>query len=554
MRHSYYYQHNGKSGAGNRRKANLKWFRGNFKTLWTNIKPDSAHLKHGDLADALFHAKSGILTEDALQHYGYDPESFRESDLPDFVDEDGNIIPAREQTQTSAISAPDTSQEHVPEPTRKRRPESPDELSLSEHTAKRPHIEDPVLDADAEGSPSYMPRCRPCGQSKEECDRQRPCGRCTSTGIGLAACISGDLEARKDNKILPDSNIEIDRLAAESNISSSVPAQAMRPPPPPPLVGEKRGSEETDEPQGHAAKRPRTDTGDANAEHHITTSHVPRPRQLEDQTGPDDESASLGRRKRETGDTGVSTNFTGGDSMSGPDQLKPSKRQATGASVELSKNDEQPQNAIPALPEQATSLSTSDVPSVTPSVTIHQKNLDDTTSSTRDSHNGIVTQPQPTGLRVNKQGGFSRLLLKFPIDPILRRMSNLQSELEETVQKLFAQIGRIHEFPCPLVEQPDDELEALYVRCWGAQWRTVFHECVNNNSFQASGVMASLISGFLLDNVLTQQGPLESVIRDVNKVLKAGGAIGQDLLSRINLQQKGKSHPENLNIHIINIV
>jgi hypothetical protein len=66
--------------------------------------------------------------------------------------------------------------------------------------------------------------------------------------------------------------------------------------------------------------------------------------------------------------------------------------------------------------------------------------------------------------------------------------------------------------------------------------------------------MASLISGFLLDNVLTQQGPLESVIRDVNKVLKAGGAIGQDLLSRINLQQKGKSHPENLNIHIINIV
>lgn len=89
------------------------------------------------------------------------------------------------------------------------------------------------------------------------------------------------------------------------------------------------------------------------------------------------------------------------------------------------------------------------------------------------------------------------------------------------------------------------------MRCWGAQWRTVFHDCVNNNTFLASPVIASLISGFLVDNVLTEQGPIEGVIREVTKAFEAGGAIGNDLLSRIELQQKGKLYSwEGLVLHI----
>jgi len=550
MRQSYYYQHHGKTGAGNRRKGTAKWVRSNFKFLWTNIKPESGHMKHGDLADALFRAKSQVLTEDALQHYGYDSKSFQESELPGFVSDDGNTPPSREQTQTSAISAPRTSQVNFPGSTLKRRSESPDELSLSDHAAKRPRIEDPVVLADAESSPLDMPRCRPCVQSNEDCDRQQPCGRCTSAGISLADCTSGDSAARKDDMIMPESNIGNYRRDAEANISSSLSAQAMPLPPPPPSIGEKRGLEEADDPQQHAAKRPRPGTGDADAEIHITTSHKSWSKLVDDQTEPDDASASLGKRKRETGDTGVNTNLTDDDAMRGPHPSKASKRQATEPSVELGKDDDQLQLTMPVLPEQTDSLLTSNVTSATPKVTFHQEDLDDMPSTTHESRDKDATQPQANGLRVNKQGGFSRLLLKFPITPIQRRMSDLQRELEETVEKLFVHIGRIHEFPCPLIEDPDDELEALYVRCWGVQWRTIFHECVNNNSFQASAVIASLISGFLLDNVLTQRGPLESLAREVRKMLEASGTYGQDLLARINLHQQGKFHPQIFSSHM----
>lgn len=548
-RHTYYYQHYGKAGAGNRRRATAKWFRSNFRHLWTNTKPESGYLKQGDLADALFRARSGAITEEALNHYGYDPDTFSESDLPGFISDDGRFgssLPPRVQGQASRVSAPQTSQDNLPGPALKRKSESPDELSLSEHAAKRPRTENPVVNADAQGSTFYMPRCKPCIESKDDCDGQRPCSRCTDSGIGLAVCTSGDLTAHKDETIVPESNIGNDQLDVEANISTSGSAQDMRPPPSSPLVGEKRGLEETGKAQQHAAKRPRTDIGDVDAEHHNATSDVPRSDQAEDQSGPSSVIASLGKRKRETGDTGINTDSNDDDAILGPEHPESSKHQATEASIEASKNNEQAQFDMSALSEQAKQLPSS-VTSATDSVPMIHKKAD-AISVTRDE---VVTQPPANQPPANKQGGFARLLLNFPVAPIRRRMSDLQEELEEAVDKLFACIGQIQAFPCPLVENPDDELEALYVRCWGAQWRTVFHDCVNNNTFLASPVIASLISGFLVDNVLTEQGPIEGVIREVTKAFEAGGAIGNDLLSRIELQQKGKLYSwEGLVLHI----
>ena len=82
--HTYYYQDRGRPGAKNTKRATFRKFRNSLQALWENVKPESRGRKDRDRVEALFTLKSEAITPRALRTYGYDPETFSETDLPVF--------------------------------------------------------------------------------------------------------------------------------------------------------------------------------------------------------------------------------------------------------------------------------------------------------------------------------------------------------------------------------------------------------------------------------------------------------------------------------------
>ena len=228
--HTYYYQDRGRPGAKNTKRATARKFRNSLQALWEDVRPEARGQKDGDRAEALFTLKSEAMTADALRTYGYDPETFSETDLPGFADDSGDELQSQEQTQTASTPAPQAQQaqqaqqahalslplkrnlesseetqqhaakrlrteEAIEDTDRNNRPshvprssrELPSEplmrtkegLQSSDgtqlHAAGRPQTsEDPVEQTNRRSHPLQMPRCRACIQSKKGCDRQRP--------------------------------------------------------------------------------------------------------------------------------------------------------------------------------------------------------------------------------------------------------------------------------------------------------------------------------------------------------------------------------------------
>ena len=157
------------------------------------------------------------------------------------MDEGGDFLQSREQTQTASTPAPEAQQVQVSVLPPRRKLESSDEPQ--QHAAKQPRTEeliadtdrnnwpsnisrssqelpstslmraeegsksldgnqlqaaksprigtpgDPIADAERNDLSSRMSRCRSCIQSKKGCDHQRPCGHCEAAGIGPEGCI-----------------------------------------------------------------------------------------------------------------------------------------------------------------------------------------------------------------------------------------------------------------------------------------------------------------------------------------------------------------------------
>lgn len=112
--HTYYYQDRGRPGAKNTKRATLRKIRNTILALWENLKPEFRSRKDGDRVEALFTLKSEAITARALKMYGYNPETFSESDLPGFVDDGGENLESREQTKTASTLAPQELQVHAP--------------------------------------------------------------------------------------------------------------------------------------------------------------------------------------------------------------------------------------------------------------------------------------------------------------------------------------------------------------------------------------------------------------------------------------------------------
>lgn len=321
--HTYYYQDRGRPGAKNTKRATFRKFRNSLQALWENVKPESRGRKDRDRVEALFTLKSEAITPRALRTYGYDPETFSETDLPVFVDEGDDNLQPREQAQTASTPAPRSQQAHTSVPSPKRKSEFSDEpqqhatkrvrteeliaetdrkdrtshssrspqelvpaplermeeeLQTSDGTqlqaAKRPRTSgNPVSDAGYKGSSARMPRCRPCIQSKKGCDRQRPCGRCRAAGIGVEGCIAAELPERGENQIATENN---DTTSPSNRQINHSPPRAPQVPLPGPSTGSKRGLESSHEPQQQAAKRGRFDNPVEITEHGKPSMKLPR--------------------------------------------------------------------------------------------------------------------------------------------------------------------------------------------------------------------------------------------------------------------------------------
>lgn len=119
-------------------------------------------------------------------------------------------------------------------------------------------------------------------------------------------------------------------------------------------------------------------------------------------------------------------------------------------------------------------------------------------------------------------------------------MKILQSDLREAVRAPLASVGRIDNLHCPLDPNPSTDLEDLFVKSWGSEWRLVSDRAITFNDFKPEFVITSLISGFLHDNILSQQVLVQRIAQSVTNLLQASGPLGEQYLHHMNLPATSK--------------
>lgn len=375
----------------------MKWFRGTvFRNLWKNTKPESR--QSGNVTDALFHMKSESITAEALQLYAYDPETFSESDLPGFSEDDGDDLDSQEQPKADSAPTPElpaqvlsskrrlessdelqqnmvkrarvesrntnTNRQHVetpsliegnvaskvpegpssqvpglpqelpPAPVRNKRRPEPSD-ELEQHAAKRPRKHTAIASTEREEGQRKLLRCKRCVQMKKGvCDRQRPCNDCKAAGIDIAGCTGEEQGIEEKTGSHLAPSTDSNTTASESK------GAAQR--------GDMRPGLDT--PQG--AK----DMGSDEVEVPTAFNHT---------------TASLGKRKREMNDNGIDAGLieTQASRVSGQPAMR--KRQATESSIDVSDPDGE---AIPPAPMPKS-------PTLCASNVTNGKNAKDTESS-----------------------------------------------------------------------------------------------------------------------------------------------------------------------------
>ena len=102
--------------------------------------------------------------------------------------------------------------------------------------------------------------------------------------------------------------------------------------------------------------------------------------------------------------------------------------------------------------------------------------------------------------------------------PARLNVTTLTSELGRSKRRLgdatynvldcVAVQNNLSSFPAALGPDPPQRLLNLYVRCWGEDWEKVRLKLTKDYMFPSPGVVMSLVSAFLYDNVLDQDASL----------------------------------------------
>ena len=339
-----------------------------------------------------------------------------------------------------------------------------------------------------------------------------------------------------------------------------VPPESSAPP--------KRGIEASNEAQHIAAEKPRVDTATASTNRGILSIKLPRCKrcikanaddcdrqrlcnnckasgfdvagcndaQQNDRVGhtaAQDAQASLSKRKRETNDTGTENVLAENQTTRVPGQPASPKRQAmrtSGGKVEARLAGEQPgivelvhKGAPPHVQDVTNDQSVIVAKNITESDTMNA-------TSTRTPYSQVEEQPE----------------VRFDLGALLRQMKELQKNVEHTALDLLTHIGYITNIPCSLDLKPSENLEALYVRCWGAKWKELAKDSLRRSNFGTPCNTMSLIAAFLYDKILDKQAYDKVVAQELITRLQGSGPTGEAILNALDWSERGKSHIKSL--------
>lgn len=531
--HTYYYQDHGRSGERYKKRVDTGKFRSSFKDLFsTRTKHTFRRSNPEDTADALFKQKSKAIMENALKEYRYDFGTFSESDLPAFVGDNADNLKSREKTRAS--STPVT-QAHAPMPAPKRKLVSSDEPH--EHPTKRPRTGDPITEADGNDPSAHMPRasqepssapllrakrglepsdesqqhaakrprtkapialpdheeastklprCRRCIQGKKGvCDRQRPCGSCKAAGYDLSGCI-----VEEQNH---DGNVRHPDTDTTNNITGPRSSREVQP-----------------HTMDTIINRPQNETHN-------------RSEESGDQTGSTHTTANFGKRKRETNETGTEAGLDETQAAHVPGRSGLSKRQATGSLIQVNADDGQARAAAPVLEN-----TTPNVPN-------------GTNNNTAVVADKTITSDQTDTTMNRKSDRIDKLPENLKnVEILVKQLKGIKRGVEDAAYGLLECMGHIKNILCPLDLNPSEQLEALYVRCWGAEWETTCTNYLRRGEFRMIGTTMSLIGAYLHEKILKRQAYDKEIAQDLITRLQANGSTGKAFLEALDFSKRGE--------------
>jgi hypothetical protein len=233
---------------------------------------------------------------------------------------------------------------------------------------------------------------------------------------------------------------------------------------------------------------------------------------------------------------------TGGETFSNmSNQTNTAKRQAVGRSEpDYSQDGEYALGALVVQSAgdsntsetflQSSDASTSDGRIITQHHTVPSHVFEATEPESLDAVPGSVLEVQQGPLQWSH----------IDINAVHRRLNILQDNVREAARALTTCIGRVGGLHCPLDPYPPEDLESIFVRCWGSKWSVVADEAIDFNDFKPELVIMSLISAFLHDNVLSQQVPAQAIAQNITKLLQESGPLGEEYLNHMDLPRTSK--------------
>ena len=238
------------------------------------------------------------------------------------------------------------------------------------------------------------------------------------------------------------------------------------------------------------------------------------------------------KRKRE-GDTDATQASSNSDELA----ITPKKRRVTNNAKTRNGTARRLSNDIPVaartdLPPSGPRL---DRPAPTPSPFTPRVKQNDAQSVAQVAKIPAFAQPDPTSSSIGDQ--------HQPVQTLnyasAQKNKDLYAMLDKATDRIIGSIGRISQTLSSLDKSPSNRLEALYIRCWGPDWKTVKAELIEDGAFQVCDVTMSIIAAFLFDNVLNQQASLGD-IEAKQKELK--GMTGWAILEALDLKNNGMAH------------
>lgn len=285
------------------------------------------------------------------------------------------------------------------------------------------------------------------------------------------------------------------------------------------------------DPDTRKASNPTESRSISHVQHNTTDGGPGTPRDNADEPGASDVNetrTTLGKRKRKSKDTGTEAGHGEVQATRVPDQPSPSKRQATRSSVEDTSSGGQDEPAA-QVPESAPS------------------NFPDahTTTSLHDTSGSSLSEEAQSRMFEEQ----ARRVPDFDLGAFLNQLTDLQRNVEQAAIDIIACIGDIHNINCALALEPSEQLRALYVRCFGADWEDKSKRILKFGGFATPQNTMSLIAAFLYEKVINQQACEKEVAQNLMTQLQGNGSIGRAILQALDWPKRGKFRTELLLIN-----